>query len=76
MNVPCTRRAMSSSWDSGPPAVGWKFSIESTLNDGALPSTIPLARSVSPRSAKASARIASTFLAMFSSLATVKSQAR
>ena len=34
---------MSVSCDSGPPAVGWKFSTEVTSNDGALPVTLPVA---------------------------------
>ena len=53
-----------------------KFSTPVTVNAGEAPCTVRSAIVVSPSSAKASLRIASIRPAMFSSLATVKSQAR
>src|SRR3954447_6302820 len=64
--LPFTRRAIS-------PGFG---SVLVTVNVGEEPSTLPSARLLSPSAENAALRIASSRPVLFSSLATVKSQAR
>src|SRR5436305_1165090 len=66
--LPFTRRAIS-------PGLG-SFSVLVTVNVGDEPSTFPSARLFSPSAANAALRIDSSRPVLFSSLATVKSQAR